>query len=428
MNLTIKTRQEDYRVACSPLLKREGLGVGYRIREAQGKIQNSSVIILLLCLLIILSTENFFCRSMKTSAAPAKNADDWQFYGGDIGRANIAKSAVAPPLKLAWQSDGSAGFGQFSACAEDSFLFVSNLAGEMHMLNVTNGDELGSCAFGSSILASPVIDGENVYAALSHDKNNLDGYSLLTNGVVWRLKTASIETSPLLIGDDLYLTTLAGELLCVERNHGMLQWTFTGGPKLPQSQIHSSPSSDGNRFVFGRDDGRIICTDTSGKNLLWSFKTKESVLATPTVADSAVYVGSLDSIFYALRVADGSLIWKQSLSSRIYASQAVWQNSVFVGTALGVVYCLDRLTGEIRWKYQTAGDISCAPVVSGNVVYAASLDKTLYAFDARTGAVLWRFKGEGRIKTSPIIHRGYLILLQDDRSITAFKSMGGQTP
>jgi outer membrane protein assembly factor BamB len=358
---------------------------------------------------------------MRISQIPQLKNSDWPLYGGSMQRDNVALSAVIPPLTRVWEYDANAGYTPYAAVAESDFVFIGNLKGEVHVVKITDGKKVFLHQFGSAIYGSPVIDGQILYAALSKDEKSLKAFNLSSGKTMWEAELGGIETSPLLVGDKLYVVTLAGELYCVNKITGAAIWSYRDPDETVIAQVHSSPVSDGSVIAYCRDDGAIFAINAESGMLKWRAKARKSIIATPSIRGGTLYVGALDSVFYAFDLSTGVVLWEQTLDGRIFASQAVGEENIYAGTAGGTIYCLNRVTGKINWQYEAQAAIGAAPVISGNIVYAGSLDKTLYAFDCISGKLVWSWKSEGRIKTTPLIHQGYLILLQDDRTITAFK-------
>ncbi|MBI1804194.1 MAG: PQQ-like beta-propeller repeat protein [Ignavibacteriae bacterium] len=366
------------------------------------------------------------CSYIKLQQVPATTADDWIMYGGTIERTNVAKTVVKPPLALVWEYDASAGFSPYSAAIAESLLFIGNLQGEVHIVHAATGKGIGAYDFGSAIVGTPVIDGSTMYVALTREEENLISYNLTNGAIAWKKKIDDIETSPLLVGKRLYLTTLQGKLMCVEKHNGETAWTYEVPVNARTRMIRSSPASDSSIVVFGCDDGNIYAVGIENGRLRWTAQTGASVVASPSIRNGKVFVGSLDRNFYAFDVSTGKLIWKQSLGGMIYASQAIGEHSVYVGTAGRNVYCLDAETGGIVWKATTNDVINAAPLLSGDALYVGSIDKTLYAYDATTGDVLWKYAVDGRIKTMPIASKHFLFVLVEDRTVMAFRHSEGK--
>jgi len=350
-----------------------------------------------------------------------KNSHGWFMYGGDERRNNVAHEILKPPLDSLWEYDAEAGFGSSAASALGDTLLVGNLRGEVHAINFNTGKNIGFFDFGSAIVGTPLIDGEMMYVALANDGEGLVAYNLSKSKVVWRNTIGNIESSPLLVGNRIYITTLEGKLICLEKENGTIIWTYEiSGDKRTRS-IHSSPASDGNVIIFGCDNGSLYSVGLNDGILRWSSKTRASVLASPSIQEGRVFVGSTDSTFYAFDVTTGNLLWTQKLSGKINSSQAVDKKHIYVATINRTIYCLNVDDGSITWRMNIDGVINSAPLISGTTVYIGSLDKALYAIDSKSGEIIWQFKTGGRIKTMPVISRDHLFIFTEDRSVVAFK-------
>ena len=364
------------------------------------------------------------CSYLRLQQVPLPSPEDWTMYGGGIGRTNVAHSSVDPPLTPLWEYDASAGFSPFSGAVVGNYLFVGNLSGEVHVVDIPTGRGMGKYDFGTAIIGTPVVDRDVMYLALSRTDESLLAYNLVTAKIEWRAKVGDIESSPLLMNKRLYVTSVEGSLICADAGNGEIIWRYKLPMNLRTRTIRSSPASDGVLVVFGCDDGEVFAVGVDDGKLRWTAKTGGSILASPSVTLGKVFVGSLDDTFYAFDAGSGTLVWKQALDARIYSSQAVSGHAVFVGTSGRTVYCLDAGTGRVLWQTATNSVVNSPPLVSGSAVYVGSLDKTLYAFDTSSGDLLWQYKTEGRIKTMPLAAGQYLFLFAEDRSVMAFKHSG----
>lgn len=370
------------------------------------------------CFIVILSGCNYLHLRESLHVDPTS----WKMYGGDIGRTNVARDILIPPLTMVWEYDASAGFGPYSVTVADQLLFIGNLQGEIHAVNVQTGNGIGVHDFGTAIVGAPVVDVNMLYVALAHDEESLVAYNMDRGAVEWSAKLGDIESSPLFMNDRLYVASLRGRVFCIDKNNGSICWTFTIPPSKQGVMIHSSPASDGNVIVVGCDNSHLYAIDAHNGSLKWSASTGKSILASPSVSDGKVFAGSLDNYMRAFDLETGREVWRTPLDAKIFSSQAVNERYVIVGTAGRTAYCLNKNTGDVVWKAGTNSVINAPPLVSGTVVYIGCIDKHLYAFDTETGKLLWQYKTEGRIKTMPVIWQNRLFLLSEDHTVLAFRS------
>ncbi|TAK66288.1 MAG: hypothetical protein EPO24_01655 [Bacteroidetes bacterium] len=376
---------------------------------------------------VILLVVGFYgCSNLQLLKTPQNDSHQWQQYGGTIERTNGSSSLLQPPLSVAWMYDASAGYSEYSVTIADSIVYIGTLLGEVYAVHAHTGENIGSYDFESAIYGAPVVDHSMLYVATANSEVSLYGFDLMKGRVVWKAALGGIETSPLLLGDNLFVTTLDGDVYSINKHTGTANWKFLTPLFERPAFLRSSPASDGKSLVFGCDDGSVFCISIEDGKLLWHSRTEKSVVASPSIWNGRVFVGSQDGAMYAFNLSDGALVWKQSLGSPIYSSQAVGEHYVYAGTSSGDIVCLKSETGEILWRHKAQSAISCAPLLAGKVLYVGSLDRSLYALDADTGTLLWNETLEGRIKSMPVVWNEFLVLPLDNKMVVGMKRGGGE--
>jgi len=176
--------------------------------------------------------------------------------------------------------------------------------------------------------------------------------------------------------------------------------------------------------------------------LEWKFKTLGMVYSSPVISDGVVYIGSMDSIFYALDAKSGREKWQFHSENTIQSSAATYKNLVFfesgnslfaltaggklkwrvdlcegeinnqmdpwdfhhssptvhngtvyIGTEQGILLGLDAKSGEQILRSQTLSEfpIRATPVVSGDLVMYGDWDGVFYACHISTGSLAWKY-------------------------------------
>jgi outer membrane protein assembly factor BamB len=361
------------------------------------------------------------CTTFKLQQSIRVTEHDWMMYGGNGARTNFAEPLIVnSESQSVWEYDVAAGFSSYSAAAADSFVFAANLQGEVHAIHIRTGDNSGVYDFGASIVGTPVLIKNRIYVALTNEEKNVVAYDLDFGRELWRVGVGDVESSPLLLDGVLYLTTLSGKLVALSIDDGKERWSLTIPKSKFSSMIRSSPATDGERIVFGCDNGMVYAVGKNG-SLLWSAQTGASIVASPSIVSGKVFVGSLDGCYYAFDVATGKQLWKRSLGSKIFGSQACDNANVYVGTSGGALFCLAQNSGDIVWRWSAKSVINSAPLISGDRLYIGCLDKKLYAVAISTGQTMAEIPLRGRIKTTPLVADGYLVVAVEDRSLFAFK-------
>jgi outer membrane protein assembly factor BamB len=347
-------------------------------------------------------------------------AIDWPMYGGSTGRTNESTSALKPPLKSVWEYNAMAGISG-TPLVRDSVVLVGTLQGELHAIRLSDGESLGYSALESAIVGTPVWDGAFAYAACGLGNETLVCLSLRDGQRRWADRLGAIESSPLMFGSFLYVTTLDGSLIAVTKADGKEVWRYDYAPKEQRKPVRSSPASDGEVIVFGTDGGDIVAVERITGRFRWKVQIGSSVFAPPIISSGLCIAGSLDGKLAAIDLHTGSGRWTYETGSRIYAAAAASGDRIFLGSADGSVVALSRDSGERIWMFSARGPVSSAPLIAGDLLYVGSLDRTLYALRTETGAKIWNYEVEGRIRVSPVIWGDILLLTYEDKYITALR-------
>lgn len=261
--------------------------------------------------------------------------------------------------------------------------------------------------------------------------------------LAWKFKTGGrVISSPLVVGDAVYVGSTDGALYALARADGTLRWKFaTAGP------VNSSPAfSDGVVYV-GSIDGNVYAVDAAKGTKRWAFATRgerrftvpgihgaiprtermpdpyDVFLSSPTMVSGLVYIGSGDQQVYALDAATGALRWSFATGDVVHASPTVADGVVYIGSWDRNLYALDATTGRERWRYTTGNDtliynqigIASSAAVADGMVFVGGRDGHFHAVDARTGAQRWTIDNHGGWTiASPAVRNGVVYFPTSD--------------
>lgn len=179
------------------------------------------------------------------------------------------------------------------------------------------------------------------------------------------------------------------------------QWVFDKGtgnyvatPLVVKDTV-LAPASDDKLYAVSATDGR----------LLWSYKTKNSLWATPASDGQVVYQPGLDHNLYALNLADGGLVWKNDLGSALLSAPLLTQDGVlYLSTMEGDVVAVKAADGSMIWKTSTGARLWATPVLHEDTLYVGNAGGNVFAILAKDGKISWQ-KDLG----SPIIAGGAIL-------------------
>ena len=166
----------------------------------------------------------------------------------------------------------------------------------------------------------------------------------------------------------------------------------------------------------------------------WVFKTGLPMYSSPVVSDNLVYIGSLDSVLYAVDVHSGRVQWRFHTLGEIRSNACVDNEHLYLNGGDGFLYALHKKTGVVYWKFSTEGErkydfadyFHSAPVLYNGILYFGSGDGHVYAVDPETGRLIWQYKTGGIVHTTPAISNGKLFSGSFDGWVYALNLMNGE--
>jgi outer membrane protein assembly factor BamB len=348
----------------------------------------------------------------------------WPTFGYDPERLHVGPDApVRPPFRKVWTS-GGASLLEFPPVIAYNRLFLADGAGRVLAVSTTTGARAWTFNEHRCQAASPAVDdmkhGTIFLVFLNRRpckaKRPGDGEVIAISAgfgkVRWRRHIGASETSPVVVGNRVYVGDWLGKVYALDKRSGRIVWTArTHGP------VKGAVAVSGNRVYAGSYDGHLYAFDARNGRQVWRASGQPRLFgggrfySTPAAAYGRVYIGSTDGKVYSFGATSGKLRWSHSTGGFVYGSPAIWHQSVFIGSYDRTFYALDAATGDTRWTFKANGPISGSATVIHGVVYFASLTKKgrTYALNARTGRLLWSFP-DGRY-TPVVADKDHLYLV-----------------
>ena len=281
-----------------------------------------------------------------------------------------------------------------------------------------------------------------------------DGPVPTLDALAWKFKTAGrVISSPLVVGDAVYVGSTDGSLYAVDRANGTQRWKFDSkGP------ISSSPAFHNGLVYVSSMDGLIYAVDAASGQSKWTFATKgerrftapgihgaiprtermpdpfDVFTSSPTVANGVVYIGSGDQNVYALDASTGALRWTFNTGDVVHASPAVSNGVVVIGSWDRNLYALDAQTGREKWRYTTGNDtviynqigIASSAAIANGAVFVGGRDGKFHSVDFATGKPRWVHNNNGGWTiASPAVRNGIVYFPTSDG--TRFKALDVNT-
>jgi len=358
-------------------------------------------------------------------ATPLPRNIAWPEYGFEGTRTRAVNLTLRPPYRREWTYHAGS-LVEFPPVIAYGRLYFSTNSGKFVAINAKTGKRAWKYVSHRCVAASPAVGTQQhgtIYAVFlnrppCNRKKARDGeviaFAAGHGTIRWRKSIGPSETSPLLVGNRLYVGDWNGRVWALDARSGRTVWRSRQLGPIKGALAFSSGhlyvgSYDGHLYSFGAQKGR----------LLWKAKAQGRLYgharfySTPAVAYSRVYIGGTDGKVYSYGATSGKLRWSHSTGGYVYGSPAVWNQEVLVGSYSKKFFAFSAATGAELWHYKANGPISGSAVVIGNVVYFATLGKKTngrtYALNARTGKFLWSYP-DGKY-TPAVAEKGRLYLV-----------------
>jgi outer membrane protein assembly factor BamB len=341
-----------------------------------------------------------------TTAAkpPPPPGIQWPQYGFDETRDRAVQLSLRPPYRRVWWY-GAGSLVEFPPVIGYGRLYFSTNSGKIAAVNAKTGKRAWKYLSGRCVAASPALGPYKhgtVYAVfLNRPPCNADhtkgtgkviAFAAGFGEIRWQKPIAPSESSPLIVGNRLYIGDWDGTVWALDARTGRTIWRYrTGGP------LKGALAYNAGRIYAGSYDGRLYCLGAPKGKLIWKARGQPRLYgtsrfySTPALAYGRVYIGSTDGKVYSYGATTGRLLWSHRTGGYVYSSPAVWKRLVFAGSYSKRFFAFDAATGDVRWSFKANGAISGSPTVIGDVVYFATLKERTYALDARTGKKLWTY-------------------------------------
>jgi outer membrane protein assembly factor BamB len=206
-------------------------------------------------------------------------------------------------------------------------------------------------------------------------------------------------------------------------SNNSIAWKYQTG-----SLIASSPSIVDSKVYVGSLDSNVYCLDSLTGGAIWRYRTGAGVDSSPAIVNGSVFIGSTfpDFHVYCLNATTGELIWRFQTGDRVDSSPCVANNRVYVGSSDGYVYCLNASTGNLIWRYSAGAGIDSSPGIAEGRVYVGSYDGHVYCLDDLTGAFIWAYQTDaGIVVSSPTIADGSVYIGSEDHYVYSLNASTG---
>lgn len=231
----------------------------------------------------------------------------------------LDKKMQNPGKELYWESGASLGYVP-EAVLYGGLVLRAGLDGKLYCISADTGVTLWSVQLGERLASSPVVIGEDIYAANE-------------TGKVFQLDMA---------------------------NGSIIKETSVG------SGVFGHLATDNQLIYLITEKGKLIALDKESLDRKWTLAVAPYTDSTPAVNQGVVYLGDQKGTLYAVNASNGSINWKTELGDEFTRCPVVTSSKVVVGCRGGTLAVLDRASGSVIWKKQVESRFSYEPMVFEN--------------------------------------------------------------
>lgn len=340
-------------------------------------------------------------------------------FGKNGERNFFYKNTTSDSLKLIWKADAFGSFNNSSVVANDSTIFIADLAGRIHVFNLETGKQRGVLKTKGAIFSTPLLYKFRIYYPLVKDGKKLTElivYDYYAGKDLYIVEIEDLITNQMLFDDEaIYLFAEDGTVYKYNFESKLI-WEIE-----TNQNIHSVPALADNKIFIGNDAGEILVIDTTTGKILFRKKISSHFFSGITINDGICYIGDDEGKLFAIDSDTYEIIFSVDTKGRILMNPAIDDKNIYVGNMKRMFFCIDKKNGKIIWSKNLKGYFNATPVISNNYLFIPNLFKSLFVLDKKSGEVIKEIQFDNRVKLSPVIVNNKLIIGYDEGLIAAYE-------
>lgn len=256
--------------------------------------------------------------------------------------------------------------------------------------------------------------------------------------IIWRKNIpAASRAAPTIMDGRVFITTLDGRLMALDKADGNVIWEYTGIVEAASLVGGASPAASRDLVIPVFSSGEITALRVGNGSVVWSDNLSNvkglgglaeisDIRALPVLDKGIVFAISFSGRLAAIDERSGQRIWQREISG----SQTPWLagNHLFVLSTNNQLIALGRETGAIRWitdlpRFEDDEPLRfTGPVLAGGRLLVAGTEGRVIEVNPADGKILGQWNSsEGTISLPPIIAGGTLYMLSDDGVLSAYR-------
>jgi outer membrane protein assembly factor BamB len=177
-------------------------------------------------------------------------------------------------------------------------------------------------------------------------------------------------------------TNKEGKVLALEISTGEQKWTTSRTSKISWASPILADLGDHVELILASSPHVAAYDPVTGEEL-WALEClMGEVGPSPAYDEGVVYATNEYAVLAAIKPGGTPMIlWESNEYLPEVASPTVDDGMVFIGTSYGVIACYDALNGEILWEYECDDGIYASPMIADNKVYFLDMRGKMHIFN-----------------------------------------------
>jgi outer membrane protein assembly factor BamB len=250
---------------------------------------------------------------------------------------------------------------------------------------------------------------------------------------VWRVTVGSEILAPPVGGEDLvFVRTIDGRLMALERDNGRVRWSFDNPVPVLSLRGTGIPVYANGIVYAGFANGMVSAVRAENGEPIWQHRVMlpegrseldrmVDVDSTPVLSGGILYVVAYQGMLKALRATDGSLLWEREMSS--YLDLATGYGQIYVVTEDDEVVAIDQRSAEEVWRQDGLFLRKLtAPIAFGNYLLMADEDGHVHVLAQSDGRFMGRRKVDRKgVRSQAQVSDGLIYLLGNSGTLRAYE-------
>jgi outer membrane protein assembly factor BamB len=379
---------------------------------------------------------------------PPAPVADWPMAGGTP--AHVVGNVAITGLRPAWHSGIGEGGGYRAKLTSQPVVvggavYTMDSDGEVAAFDLASGsrrwrtDTQGEKDRSTNVGGGVAVAGNMVLATTG--RAELLGIEAGTGRIAWRKSLDSpARSSPTLVGDRLYCTTLDNRVLAFNVADGERAWSYQGATAATTVMAGAAPAGAEGFVVAGFGSGELVALRSDSGALAWGDSLAPSrgrasqvdlaaIRGLPVIDRNRVYAIGVGGLLVCLDLRSGRRLWERDAGG----SETPWVAGdwLFVQTGDQALAAVSLDDGRVRWvqdlpRWENPARRRDAifwsgPVLVGGKLVLAGTSELAVSIDPANGRLLGTQSIRGPATVSPVAAAGTLLILSDDGTLQAFR-------